>query len=729
MTKRGTVRFGLWLLVTLNLAIGIAINAQTAIAQAEEVEVVAEAAAEEDGEATDGDAEVKEQPAEAADVATEPEAKTEAAPVAKEEAKPADKPDAAKADPAKKDDAAATEPAKEKPPETVTLEPEKPGVAAAKTAKTEKAKDNLGQRREGDVSQSEELGFLQSKITAQMLELEERMYRLSEALKSLEPENASRLLIGLKYAREELIQLQMKEIQSALTSSNYHDAIVEQKQLLAKLQRLEQLLLSPDLDFQLQLERLRLMKELLKRLDAAIREEEREKAQTEQTVALEKRLKDLQERLPSLRELINRQAANVKAGEQLSAPADAEKASNDGSATQNPANDEVSRPTAIESLTNEQQTTRQRTEPLESFAEPIATAGSQMDKAIDSLKKSQSEAALPHQTSALDSLKSVLKSWEDDEKKLEAALADEKFAALRRDQAKNRKTTEGISENAVQLGDSGSNARSELIRAIGSMSNAESSFGGRNASAADTSQDEALASLKYARELLSAEVEKLQNRLRSEVKKRSLEGIVEMLEGQIAIRESTERLEPKVKHGARAVLTSVVALSTAEGKLITIGEAITTLVEETEFGIALPAVLKSVTDAMSEVKDRLAVADASQEVIEAEKQIEVDLQELLEAMKQLPSQKDSDDKKAPKGGGAERRLRQLNKLIAELRMVRMLQVRVNRDTKDADGKRPAEISDLPGVLRKRIEALHDRQEDVHDVTEQISVDRADELLQ
>jgi len=42
-------------------------------------------------------------------------------------------------------------------------------------------------------------------------------------------------------------------------------------------------------------------------------------------------------------------------------------------------------------------------------------------------------------------------------------------------------------------------------------------------------------------------------------------------------------------------------------------------VEETEFGIALPAVLKSVTDAMTEVKDRLAVADASQEVIEAEK--------------------------------------------------------------------------------------------------------------
>ena len=68
--------------------------------------------------------------------------------------------------------------------------------------------------------------------------------------------------------REELIQLQMKEIQTALTAQNFRDAIGEQKQLLAKLQRLEQLLLSPDLDFQLQLERLRLMRDLLKRLDA-----------------------------------------------------------------------------------------------------------------------------------------------------------------------------------------------------------------------------------------------------------------------------------------------------------------------------------------------------------------------------------------------------------------------------------------------------------------------------
>ena len=49
-----------------------------------------------------------------------------------------------------------------------------------------------------------------------MTELEERMFRLSEALRSLEPENASRLKLALKFSREEPILQQMKETQGLL---------------------------------------------------------------------------------------------------------------------------------------------------------------------------------------------------------------------------------------------------------------------------------------------------------------------------------------------------------------------------------------------------------------------------------------------------------------------------------------------------------------------------------
>lgn len=632
----------------------------------------------------------------------------------------------------KKEAPAAEKPAeKEKAPAPAadSSDAVQPGVAVAAPAanKNDKAKENLGQRKQGDVGKNEELSFLQSKVTAQMLELEERMFRLSEALKSLEPENASRLLIGLKYAREELIQLQMKEIQTALTAQNFRDAIGEQKQLLAKLQRLEQLLLSPDLDFQLQLERLRLMRDLLKRLDGAIKEEEREKLATDVSVDMEKQLKDVRERMATLKELIVSQTGHVKATEGLVQPADADKAANDANGSTQPTGDDNAEDQAVAALTNAQQKTREQAEKLEKGADKIADAGKKMDQAVSQLKQNQPADALPRQNEALQSLQQALKDLEAEEKKLEQALAEEKFAEMRKDQAGNRKTTEGISEMAVQLGDSGAASRGELIRASGSMSKAESSFGAMNAGDADSAQGEALASLKYAREQLNAEAEKLLNRLRNEIKKRTLEGIIQMLEGQVTIRENTERLGPKVKDGARAVITAVTGLSTSEGKLIAIGEGLTALVEETEFGIALPAALRSITDGMNEVKERLAAVDASEDVIAAERQIEEDLQALLDAMKQLPSQSDGEARKG--GGNAGARERQLNRLIAELKMVRMLQIRVHRDTKDVDGKRPADIKDLTTQIKRKIESLQDRQEDVHDVTERIAFERAQELPQ
>ena len=601
-----------------------------------------------------------------------------------------------------------------------------PATPAVPPKKNEKTKENFGQRRQGDVGQNEELSFLQAKVAAQMAELEERMFRLSEALKGLEPENASRLLIGLKYAREELIQLQMKGVQLALSSLKYSDAIVEEKQLLAKLQRLEQLLLSPDLDFQLQLERLRLMRDLMRRLDGAIKEEEREKSATDESAAIEKQLEELRERMATLQEIIKRQTEHIKAGEKLAAVKASDKKTEDPAPAANASGDEKPAAPTVESLTAAQQETREKTKAIEKGVEPIAKAGESMERAVAGLTKGRIDEALPHQTQALDLLEKALKALQDEEQKLEAALTEEKFSAMRKDQADNRKTTEGISETAVQLGDAGAGARTELIRAAGSMSNAETSFGGRNASTADVAQGEALASLKYAREQLAAEAEKLLNRLRAEIKKRTVEGIAQMLEGQIAVRESTERLGPRVKDGARNVLTAVVALAGSEGKLIVIGEGLTALVEETEFGIALPAALRSVTEGMADVKERLAAADASEEVVEAEKQIEEDLQALLEAMKQLPSQSDSGRQRA---GNASERERQLNRLIAELKMVRMLQVRVGRDTKDVDKKRPANLKDLPAILTKRIESLQGRQEDVHDVTERIAVERGDELQQ
>ena len=106
-----------------------------------------------------------------------------------------------------------------------------------------------------------------------MTELEERMFRLSEAVRSLEPENASRLRLALKFSREELILQQMKETQKLMREAQLSKAETEVRELLAKLEHLRNLLLAEDLDFPMKLARLRQMRESLGQLERIIKEE------------------------------------------------------------------------------------------------------------------------------------------------------------------------------------------------------------------------------------------------------------------------------------------------------------------------------------------------------------------------------------------------------------------------------------------------------------------------
>ncbi|HVW38700.1 MAG TPA: hypothetical protein VHB99_15405, partial [Pirellulales bacterium] len=140
------------------------------------------------------------------------------------------------------------------------------------------------------------------------------------------------------------------------------------------------------------------------------------------------------------------------------------------------------------------------------------------------------------------------------------------------------------------------------------------------------------------------------------------------------------------------------------------------------FGIALPAALLVVLDEMSEVHESLAAGDGSEPVVEAERQIEADLKELLEAMKQMPSSKSSNERAQR---GAQDRQRELNRILAELKLIRMLQLRTNRQTGDVDGKRPENA--LPAELRDKIEALADQQDHIREATQRLAEERSDEL--
>jgi hypothetical protein len=159
-------------------------------------------------------------------------------------------------------------------------------------------------------------------------------------------------------------------------------------------------------------------------------------------------------------------------------------------------------------------------------------------------------------------------------------------------------------------------------------------------------------------------------------------------------------------------------LSQKEAELGEKTEQLLALVEETEFGIALPTSLKLLSREMRTVQGWLKEGDASPRTVGLEKRIEDDLLGLLEAMRRLPPT-------APPPPGTPlptdpmARERELNRLIAELKMIRLVQSRLNDDTVNVDKSRPGAPS-LPPALRREIEGLKTNQDEIRDSLSKIA---------
>jgi hypothetical protein len=122
---------------------------------------------------------------------------------------------------------------------------------------------------------------------------------------------------------------------------------------------------------------------------------------------------------------------------------------------------------------------------------------------------------------------------------------------------------------------------------------------------------------------------------------------------------------------------------------------------------------------MRDVEGWLKDADASPRTIAMEKRIEDDLLGLLQAVRRLPPTTPPPTG-TPLPSDLLERERELNRLIAELKTIRLLQARLNDDTVGVDQSRPAAATTLPPALRREIEALEASQEDFRESLSKIS---------
>ena len=316
------------------------------------------------------------------------------------------------------------------------------------------------------VSDRDTIGFSQQNAASQMNELEERMFRLSEALRGLEPENASRLRLALQFSREEQILEQMRETHKLLKEAQLTKAETEVKELIAKLQHLRNLLLAEDLDFQLKLARLRQMRETLGQLERIIVEEKRELGWSRFALAERKRLDRFTTRQPDLDALLRDQQALI---------ADTKKTSGN--------TDQTARD-ACAAIRDRESKLRSAaaglaTDPMFADLQPphLRRADSPFADAVKSLEGTDLTAALAAEEKALGLLREELNRLNDQMGQTQKTVGEPEFRRRAGDQAKNQAAAEALSESSARLGDVGVALRKELIHSGAAMKSAEERLG------------------------------------------------------------------------------------------------------------------------------------------------------------------------------------------------------------------------------------------------------------
>lgn len=222
---------------------------------------------------------------------------------------------------------------------------------------------------------------------------------------------------------------------------------------------------------------------------------------------------------------------------------------------------------------------------------------------------------------------------------------------------------------------------------------------------------------KLLRQTREEELERLLAQLEARCRK--------MLEMQIQVLAGTEQTHKVVlthadKKPAREDQQSALKLSDQEKDIISEANKAIQMLEEEGSAVAFPEVFQQVREDMKHVQRRLEIADVADVTQAVEKDIIASLQEMIDALKK--AQKDLDkqkDGKPPEGQPPPNADQKLLDKIAELKMIRSLQNRINDRTKFYGRLFPNEQAFDPN-LRQSLQQLGERQERIFEIMDRFA---------
>jgi len=327
----------------------------------------------------------------------------------------------------------------------------------------------------------------------------------------------------------------------------------------------------------------------------------------------------------------------------------------------------------------------------DSGAGDVKKAQGDMRKAEGKLDAGNRDDAVPHEENAKKELEEAYKKLEEFEKELKRLIELPDYEKMAKEQQDTVEDTEELlkkmKEEAGRSGSEGGAPGQQGVEgAKGAMQEAERNLRGRSANRANRKQQEAIERLEKARE----ELEEILRQLREEEQLMLLEALERrfqrMLQQQTRIFKETLSLHLRLRDAPtppRAVVDKAQQLANGETELSGEAEKVLDILREEGTTVVIPDVVEDMKRDLDGLAVRLRKLDAGEYTQQVQQDVMETLRELLEVIKE-----ELDRRQGGQGGGGDGQEGDQDENLlptsAELKMLKSLQVRVNKRTSTFD---------------------------------------------
>lgn len=598
------------------------------------------------------------------------------------------------------------------------------------------------------------LGVRQQRVERMMEDLERKFKALQVALAESEPDRAAKLKETLEKAKQLLIQKRMSDVTKLLDQSQLDTATEGQKQLLADIRDLLALLLDEKNDRDKIREEFERLSEWKRQIENLIALERGEKRESDRLANKDKSLADLQAKIKALEAVIEQQKGVISATEasraegiqglaKISAEQGSVREKSQAIANQiaKEAGDERGpfepkpaapmvpmAPADGSEAPSPAPAEKPNIRPAEPGEKPLKQAVENQKAAEGKLQEGKGKAAQQDEQTALANLERALSELKKEHSRI-ASLppeAFEKLAGKQDDIANQTAQLEQKMQQSAQSSGQGTPAggqagkpqpgQQKVAQAQKSMQQASGDLRKQEPGDASRQQGKSIKELEEALQEIEERLAQLREETQIEKLARLEARFREMLARQqratfdTAVFEKKRQTDGELKRSDRLSLGKVAA---EEGALAEAAQQALEIIIDDGTSVVFPDVVEQLRDDLSNVQKLLASGRTDAYTTTLQKEIEITLEELIEALQQAQQQKES-----RAGGGGGGGMEPLLPNSAELKLLRSAQLRINRRTAAIESARPKE-GPLDEVLSGEASTIAGRQAEIAEMTVRI----------